>query len=298
MRNKYALEKYSGAKSRFTCPDCNKPKEFTRYINVETNEYLDPLIGRCNREGNCGYHYTPKDYFRDHNLTDDNYIINYQPTKTTYVPKVTSYISTPDLESTLANYEENKFIHFLKNNFPENKIKIAIESYFIGTMNNPWKGSTVFWQIDINGRIRTGKIMLYDSETGSRVKELYSHLTWYHSIKKEQYPDFNLGQCLFGEHLLQNVSKPVAIVESEKTAIICSLVYPDHLWLATGGVGNLKENTCKPLIDRTVILFPDSDAVETWTTNQKTNKNLNNARISTMFSNKDISGGIDLADIM
>ena len=95
-----------------------------------------------------------------------------------------------------------------------------MSEYRVGTSKH-WPGSCVFWQIDINGRVRTGKVMLYDAESGKRVKEPYSHLTWAHSLLK--LPDFNLRQCFFGEHLLpMNRGKPVALVESEKTAMVAS----------------------------------------------------------------------------
>jgi hypothetical protein len=50
-------------------------------------------------------------------------------------------------------------------------------------------------------------------------------------------PAFQLSQCLFGEHLLKDTETPVAIVESEKTAIIASCYYPEFIWLACGGSG-------------------------------------------------------------
>ena len=49
-------------------------------------------------------------------------------------------------------------------------------------------------------------------------------------------PEWRLTQCLFGEHLLQDkVNANVALVESEKTTVICSLLLPEYIWLATGG---------------------------------------------------------------
>ena len=50
---KYSLEKYSGIKSRFVCPNCEK-REYTRFINTETREYLSYEFGRCNRIIKCG----------------------------------------------------------------------------------------------------------------------------------------------------------------------------------------------------------------------------------------------------
>ena len=53
--------------------------------------------------------------------------------------------------------------------------------------------------------------------------------------------------------------KPVAVVEAEKTAIICSERYPDFIWLAPGGLEALKPEMMFPLRERKVILFPDTD---------------------------------------
>ena len=88
------------------------------------------------------------------------------------------------------------------------------EMYRIGT-SSKWGGATVFWQTDINGQVRTGKVMCYNAETGHRVKEPQAFVSWAHSELKLQ--DFHLKQCLFGEHLLKNSSSPVMLVESEKT---------------------------------------------------------------------------------
>ena len=55
----------------------------------------------------------------------------------------------------------------------------------------------------------------------------------------QQLPDdWTLSQCLFGEHLLPLCPElPVALVEAEKTAVICSAVFPEFLRLATGRLG-------------------------------------------------------------
>ena len=63
--NKPYLEKYHGRVSRHTCPSCKQKQTFTYYIDANTEEAINPLVGRCNREIKCGYHYTPKEYFKD-----------------------------------------------------------------------------------------------------------------------------------------------------------------------------------------------------------------------------------------
>uniref|UniRef100_UPI0026774092 DUF6371 domain-containing protein n=1 Tax=uncultured Duncaniella sp. TaxID=2768039 RepID=UPI0026774092 len=121
-----------------------------------------------------------------------------------------------------------------------------------------------FWQTDANGDTRTGKVMLYNADSGKRVKEPFNHVTWVHSLLR--LPDFNLRQCFFGEHLLpMNRGKPVAIVESEKTALVAAYYLPEYVWLATGGKnGCINADALRVLRGCQVILYPDIGATDQW----------------------------------
>ena len=69
---------------------------------------------------------------------------------------------------------------------------------------------------------------------------------------------------LFGEHLLPRYPDlPVALVEAEKTAVICSAVFSEFLWLATGGLGQFNDHV-KVLLGRKVIAIPDLGAYDLW----------------------------------
>lgn len=167
-------------------------------------------------------------------------------------PKQISFIDPKKLDASLKGYGQNNFVQFLIYRFGKAKAMQAVEAYKIGTSKR-WPGSNIFWQIDEGHKIRSGKIMLYDSSTGKRQNKN----SWVHSVLKLE--DFNLNQCLFGAHLIRSepMYKPVAIVESEKTAIIASILKPDFIWLATGGKAGLKVGKFKYLSDRDIILFPD-----------------------------------------
>lgn len=121
-----------------------------------------------------------------------------------------------------------------------------------------------FWQIDINGSVRTGKIMCYNPENGHRIKEPQAFVSW--ALSELHLPDFHLKQCLFGEHLLKgSSSSPVMLVESEKTAIIMSHFISDYIWLATSGKnGCFNREAMLALQGRDVTLIPDLSASEQW----------------------------------
>ena len=53
--------------------------------------------------------------------------------------------------------------------------------------------------------------------------------------------------------------KSVCVVEAEKTAVIMSEVYPQYVWLAAGGLGEVQAEKFRPLRGHKVILFPDTD---------------------------------------
>lgn len=260
--HRYILEPYKTPASRYDCPGCGKRKTFSRYLDTETGEHLHPSVGRCNREINCGYHYTPKQYFQDNrHLFAPPQPKQYAKPKQaqTSQQKPVSFIPFDVFEKSRKAYGENNFVIFLYNHFDKfygEGLEITnrlIENYFIGTSKH-WYGANVFWQIAKDG-IRTGKIMLYNPDTGKRVKE---SINWVHSVLKIE--NFNLQQCFFGEHLLNGNTKPVAIFESEKTAAIASVYFPEMICIACGGLQGLSPGKCKVLQGRTVILYSDLSA--------------------------------------
>ena len=174
-----------------------------------------------------------------------------------------SLIESKTVSQTLHSYHLNNLYLFLRSKFGAEEAERLIGAYRVGTSKH-WPGSCVFWQTDINGSVRTGKVMLYDAETGKRIKQPFNHVTWVHSLLK--LPDYNLRQCFFGEHLLpMNRDKPVAIVESEKTAIVASYYLPEYVWLATGGKhGCFNTDALRVLRGRQVTLFPDLGATQQW----------------------------------
>ena len=254
--HRYKLEPYKGRASRYRCPSCGKPAQFTLYIDTETGEHLSPTVGKCNRVNNCGHHETPKQYFESNGIT----VKPPQRKQATVIKKIpASFIKPEDFKASLnlKAYELNYFVTFLNNHFGTNIAGQLVSKYFIGTSKH-WEGANIFWQIDTQGKVRTGKIMLYSPTTGKRGKEF----TYVH--KEIKQPEFVLNQCFFGEHLLSESSKPVAVVESEKTAIIASYFYPQFIWLASGGIDGLTAEKWKVLKGRTVTLFPDLKAFEKW----------------------------------
>ena len=72
---RYQLEKYRGRGTRYSCPQCGRKYYITRYIDTETNQYINERVGKCNRLDKCGYHYTPKQYFTDNPHKRDDFLV-------------------------------------------------------------------------------------------------------------------------------------------------------------------------------------------------------------------------------
>jgi len=298
--HRYTLEPYKGMNTRYRCPVCqNKDKTFSLYIDTETGEHLHPAVGRCNRESKCGIHYTPKQYFQDNNISFD------KPQQTTNKPRAVvkskdiSFISNDVFKASLKGFEDNYFINYLIDLFGFEVTKLLISKYFIASSKH-WSGSTVFWQIDLKGKIRTGKIMLYSPTTGKRVKEPFNHIQWVHKAIKQ--PEFELQQCLFGEHLLSDKVKPIALCESEKTAIIASVYLPEFIWVAVGSLTNLTIEKFNVLKGRTVTLFPDLNGFDKWSNKAKELSHLAFIKVSDLLERKateiERNEGLDLADYL
>lgn len=194
------------------------------------------------------------------------------------------------------NLHSNNLTEFLKIHFSEDEVFKATQNYLITGTNHFWGNSTAFWQIDDKEKIHACKIMLYDKHTGKRIKEPYNHINWLHNATKE--PNFKLCQCLFGLHRVnEDYQKTIAIVESEKTAIIMSVFIPDYIWIATGSKQNLKFDLLKPIKKRNIVLFPDKGEYFNWL-NKATELNAIGFKIavSELIEQTDFENGFDLAD--
>lgn len=251
------LEEYHDKNSRHECPNCHDKRSFTLYVD-DTGQPIDPTCGRCDHENNCGYHYTPRQYYADH--PTDRKPITDRPKPKPLPPKPKQLCTIPfDYVRKSASFRSS-FVGFLRSIFDIDIVRYLMALYAVGATAS---GDVIFWQIDKAGRIRAGKIMRYNT-TGHRDKRHFGN--WVHSILKGKNllpNEWELSQCLFGEHLLQwswNKKKTVALVESEKTAIICAAVFPQYIWLATGGKHNLQIEKTNALAGRKVIMYPDTDS--------------------------------------
>lgn len=328
--SRYHLQKYAGISSRHTCPACERPRCFTLYIDDNGNA-LHPTVGRCDHESSCGYHRTPRQYFHDHpehRLDRSHYHHDhhqYHPEHPICHPDRITVIPSERSESrNLLHYRHarpdraspgiipqnlipppsgtNHLITYLKTMLPSSAIDRIIADYRLASTPDQ---AIIFLQIDQDNQCRTGKIMQYNPYTGHRTKDpnMPGRINWIHTTlkRKKLLPkDWQLTQCLFGEHLLpQHQDKTVALVESEKTAIICSAMMPQYLWLATGGKSGLTSERLSSLKGRKIIVFPDIDAFKDWQQKIFTFPHLD-IRISRLLEDNatpaDRAAHIDLAD--
>lgn len=119
-----------------------------------------------------------------------------------------------------------------------------------------------FPSIDTAGNCHAVKIAPYPSTDHHRIKDAQPDKAAFYWIKPEQ----NKG-AYFGTHLLPlRPAAPVAIVESEKSALIGSLFAPKYIWIATQGKGQLSPDSAsvEVLKGRELHLFPDTDGLQSW----------------------------------
>jgi hypothetical protein len=216
------------------------------------------------------------------------------------IMKPPSFIQPAIMQDSVSDNSQNDFAIFLTRRFGKEKADELLKMYNVGTLN----GSTVFWQVDVNGNVRSGKMMFYNDDTGKRRKRETNigNITWVHKVL--DIPDFNLVQCFFGEHLLPLYpDKKVIIVESEKTAIIASLYVPEYLWLANSGNNGLSAKKFEVLKNRDVILHPDHGQYEKWLEKSKTLKHVGSLHVTDVIvriSEEDCTfeDGFDIADVL
>lgn len=281
----HSLEPSGDGREYHICPQCNH-KTFTLYINNDTGEYIAPYVGRCERINSCRYHYSPYDYF--YSLKKNNMENNEN------VKKEETYIIKE--EKVMKRYSGEKeyilcsLFCFFVSVFGRQSTLQVFQKYEVRVtkrFRDGIKYGTAFVQRAIDGTIRQVKEMAYRLSDGKRIKDnetafvldFTTRCYVADNSKSKIYQagkslmkdyDFRNKQCFFGEHLLADAPrKAIAIVESEKTALIGDICLPDYTWLATGGI-----NGCKWLTEEVyqvlketnlpIILFPDLNAIDDW----------------------------------
>lgn len=309
---RFQLDRRPGrSRLKLRCPKCGKERCLTPYVDVTTGQPVGDEFGRCDHERKCGYDNRPKGKdIGDRELWVSNNEAR-KDFKYPQNPDVINYIPMDDVLKTVYPDVRNVMFEFLSIYFNPELVESIFRRYYVGTMDIwKWKGCPVFWQIGKDYICRTGKVMEYYIKRGEncipidvkRVKEgenEFPHVTFYHSLKGT---DYLLRQCLFGEHLLNHFpeNETVNVVESEKTAIICSINKPKKLFLATGGLQNLRPEVMGVLKGRKIIMHPDKgSAFDVWEDKVKKNLPYYNIKVSDYLqNNKELEDGEDIADLI
>lgn len=191
----------------------------------------------------------------------------------------------PLLEDQSSNF--HKFIIDLGSQAqrPKEAIQEHLQTWKVGT-NAKRFGNTVFGLANAKGKILNLKTIPY-TEDGKRIKD------------KGCFYLPKMSRCLYGLHLY-DPKKPVVLVESEKTAVITSLLASnDFNYLATGGANGFTKEMIEPILGNEIYFFCDNDEAGK---NNSTIKYLNEfleegkIKLKIVDAFSDYTKGYDLAD--
>lgn len=216
---------------------------------------------------------------------------NYTPTPRAKAPKQAAPATAPryfnaEVERMTQEIEQTNLYKYLCRTWEAAEVGRAMAAYKVGRghyINAPqskfnasedWRmnpnpcrlqNSTAcssFPSIDTAGNCHAVKIAPYPSTDHHRIKDAQPDKAPFYWIKPEQ----NKG-AYFGTHLLPlRPAAPVAVVESEKTALIGFLFAPAYVWIATQSKGLLNPDSAsvEALKGRELHLFPDADGLQAW----------------------------------
>lgn len=218
-----------------------------------------------------------KKYSIETDMTD----FNYTPPPPRPKPAPLPMLALPMamVESREPGREQNTLVNWLRTGIrwdatQRRRIDDVLKAYHVGHAR---QGHAIFWQIDNDGIVHTGKMMLYRPD-GHRDREARYGFDWIHSalFRDKRLPQWDEEKqeakpTLFGLHLLDRYGPftTVNIVESEKTALIMAIAYGNHtgqVWMACGGLEMLNRERLKPIIEqhRRIVLYPDRDGIDRW----------------------------------
>lgn len=290
MRRYRFAKSSDGRDFKVDCPNCGAKKRFKRFYDEKEIGLMSPEYGACDRENSCGYSHFPQGEEIE--------------APKNYKPKPTNYIDPKLVRKSVKHTHKDLLSEFLISKF-NYQAKLVLRDYRVASTEKNGEWQPLFWFISDKNKVHSGKIMCYELVDGipKRLKseETWKSFDWIHTKFKE----FNYKPMAFGSHLLNLYPhKKVAIVESEKTALIMACVSPQYIWLATSSMNCLQKEYLPDLTQRDVILYPDkgSKAYNYWFKKMKEFQDKNickSIKINTAVENASgLEEGDDIADMI
>jgi len=250
---------------RQICPKCGS-RSLYKYVDIISKEILPEENGCCRGIGKCDYNVFPKIKSDSTNRVNEKELLKfgYQFHETNSLPikyyKFTYTVPSHRAYNSMSGFENTNFAKFLISFLNHDAIPILLK-YYVGHDYEPLLGGetyeNVFWKIDDNFTVRHGLITDY-LPNGKRIKTLPQD-----EYKYSEYYTVSFFNCFFGAHLVNIYpDKDIAIVEDEKSAIVCSHFWPEYNWLATGQIDSLDWTDYRVynvLNGKNVTLYSDND---------------------------------------
>jgi len=290
-RFEYAQRKH-GRNFKITCPACGQKHKYNLFFDNENNCFAPEEFGKCDRINHCGYEHRPEG---QKVLNPNTLHHEIQPMSVFDKGVVKEYAKTV-FKDPLSLYLIKKF---------GARGKQVLRDYIVTSKYiEDWLTyAPVFWYIDDNNEVRSGKVMNYEVSEGypkrTKYKQTCFNFKWLHT----NIEDYNYAQIVFGAHLVTKYpEKEIHIVESEKTALIMACVKPEYIWLATLAFTGLQEEFLPDLKGRKIVAHPDKGekTFNYWTERIKEflDKNLVlSGEVSTFTEENDLlEEGDDVAD--
>jgi len=249
--------------SKHTCPGCDERDVFRRYVDRTTGEVVeDEDWGRCERINTCAY---------------------FEPAPVEFINDGESVVHIEEEKNLLESdkYREDYYEIFRKSNISNTFMIGIVKRFGRPAAIDVWKkyklatflGGEVIFPYYFDGEIRTGKIMKYDDDLHRK-----GYPIWLHKYGKYGYkslngvvhypyvdPEGNYVTPFFGWDVIKdNKHKAIAVVEAEKTAVICSIVFPEFNWIATGGLQFLQPYKFFFYSSNKWLYFPDLNGEKVW----------------------------------
>lgn len=289
-------------RKRIICPDCgsdecwcfDKSRDFPANVHCYHCGAHYDAVGAVMRMLNIDYHDALlhlADRHGQHRLfgTDQDSRPATKTEPSPFIPSTREHEEEPDLNLTYVDlnrieecaglFEGTNLFRYAVEVLQLNAGKVIDTAmrYGCGGIERPqWKSDpcpVIFPYADDEGKIIDAKVLAYRTD-GHRVKYKDRHgkevalTTTLRKIDETSGDKDSLP--LFGNHLafMRRDFSFVAVVESEKSAVLLSLMMPDTLWLAAGSKHWITPHNIaaklRPFKDCRIRMLPDRNAVEEW----------------------------------